>query len=145
MPDNVGFFVTPPLEAGGTSKSTGSFGYSWHISANSDKVAASAAFLDWMSDENAAREFFAAGDLAPLAVDNPELKSGDLYQEIYDSWTSTLADNALMPYLEFATPTAPEVQYPQMQQVLAGKTSVSDALKTIEEDRQAFVEQNSGG
>ena len=32
-----------------------------------------------------------------------------------------------------------------MQQVLAGKTSVSDALKTIEEDRQAFVEQNAGG
>ena len=50
-----------------------------------------------------------------------------------------------MPYLEFATPTAPEVQYPQMQQVLAGKTSVDDALKTIEEDRQAFVEQNAGG
>ena len=112
MPDNVGFFVTPPLEAGGTSKSTGSFGYSWHISANSDKVAASAAFLDWMSNENAAREFFDAGDIAPLAVDNPELKPGELYQEIYDAWTSTLDNNALMPYLEFATPTAPEVQYP---------------------------------
>ena len=145
MPDNVGFFVTPPLEEGGTSKSTGSFGYSWHISANSDKVAASAAFLDWMSNENAAREFFAAGDIAPLAVEDPELKPGELYQEIYDSWTSTLDNNALMPYLEFSTPTAPEVQYPQMQQVLAGKTSVDDALKTIEEDRQAFVEQNSGG
>src|SRR5262245_1297371 len=78
MPDNVGFFVTPPLEDGGTSKSTGSFGYSFHIAANSDKVAAGAAFLDWMSNENAARAFFAAGDIAPLAVDNPELKPGDL-------------------------------------------------------------------
>jgi raffinose/stachyose/melibiose transport system substrate-binding protein len=145
MPDNIGFFVTPPLEDGGTSKSTGSFGYSFHIAANSDKVAAGAAFLDWMSNENAAREFFAAGDIAPLAVDNPELKPGDLYKEIYDSWTSTLDNNALMPYLEFATPTAPEVQYPQMQQVLAGKTSVDDALKVIEEDRQNFVEQNTGG
>jgi raffinose/stachyose/melibiose transport system substrate-binding protein len=145
MPDNIGFFVTPPLEEGGTSKSTGSFGYSWHIASNSDQVAASAAFLDWMSNESAAREFFAAGDIAPLAVDNPELKPGELYQEIYDAWTSTLDTNALMPYLEFATPTAPEVQYPQMQQVLAGKTSVEDALKVIEEDRQAFVEQNAGG
>ncbi len=144
MPDNIGFFVTPPLEAGGTSKSTGSFGYSWHIAAKSDQVAASAAFLDWMSNENAARKFFAAGDIAPLAVENPELRPGDLYQEIYDSWTSTLDTNALMPYLEFATPTAPEVQYPQMQQVLAGKTSVDDALKVIEEDRQAFVESNTG-
>ncbi len=33
----------------------------------------------------------------------------------------------------------------RMQQVLAGKTSVEDALKVIEEDRQAFVEQNAGG
>jgi raffinose/stachyose/melibiose transport system substrate-binding protein len=145
MPDNIGFFVTPPLEEGGTSKSTGSFGYSWHISANSDKVAAGAAFLDWMSNENAAREFFAAGDLAPLAVDNPELKPGELYQQIYESWTSTLENNALMPYLEFSTPTAPQVQYPVMQQILAGRTSVSDGLKQIEEDRQAWVEQNTSG
>ena len=98
-----------------------------------------------MSNENAAREFFAAGDIAPLAVENPELKPGELYQEIYDSWTSTLDTNALMPYLEFSTPTAPQVQYPVMQQILAGRTSVEDGLKQIEEDRQAFVEQNAGG
>ena len=56
---------------------------------------------------------------------DPELKPGQLYQDIYDAWTSVLDNNALLPYLEFATPTAPEVQYPTFQRILAGKTSVA--------------------
>ena len=145
MPDNVGFFLTPPLEEGEPSKATGSFGYSFHIAANSEDVAAGAAFLDWMSNENAAREFFAAGDIAPLAVEDPELKEGQVYTDIYDAWTTVLDNNVLMPYLEFSTPTAPEVQYPVMQQILADKMSVSDGLAEIEADRVAFVEENESG
>ncbi len=145
MPDNVGFFLTPPLEAGDPSKATGSFGYSHHIAANSDAVAASAAFLDWTANEDAAKAFFAAGDIAPLAVDDPELKSGPLFTDIYDAWTSVLDNNVLMPYLEFATPTAPEVQYPVMQQVLADEMSSTQALEEIEADRKEFVEENASG
>jgi raffinose/stachyose/melibiose transport system substrate-binding protein len=145
MPDNIGFFLNPPLEEGEPSKATGSFGYSFHIAANSDAVAAGAAFLDWMSNENAARTFFAAGDIAPLAVEDPELKEGQVFTDIYDAWTSVLDNNVLMPYLEFATPTAPQVQYPVAQQILAGKLSVSEGLSQIEADRQAFVEENASG
>jgi raffinose/stachyose/melibiose transport system substrate-binding protein len=145
MPDNIGFFLNPPLEEGEVSKATGSFGYSFHVAANSDAVAASAAFLDWMSNENAARTFFAAGDIAPLAVEDPELKEGQVFTDIYDGWTSVLDNNVLMPYLEFATPTAPEVQYPVTQQILAGRLSVEDGLAQIEADRVAFVEENESG
>ena len=59
-----------------------------------------------MSNEDAAREFFAAGDIAPLAVEDPELKEGELYTDIFDAWTTVLDNNTLMPYLEFSTPTA---------------------------------------
>ena len=107
MPDNIGFFLTPPLEEGEPSKATGSFGYSFHIAANSDDVAAGAAFLDWMSNENAARSSSPPGDIAPLAVEDPELKEGQVFTDIYDAWTSVLDNNVLMPYLEFATPRRP--------------------------------------
>ena len=39
MPDNIGFFLTPPIEEGETPRATGSFGYAWHIASNSDNVA----------------------------------------------------------------------------------------------------------
>jgi len=50
-----------------------------------------------------------------------------------------LDNNVLMPYLEFATPTAPEVQYPVTQQILAHKLSVADGLAQIEADRVALL------
>ena len=87
MPDNIGFFLTPPIEEGETPRATGSFGYAWHIASNSDNVQAGAAFIDFTTNEDAAREFFAAGDIAPLPVEDPELKEGELYSDIFDAWT----------------------------------------------------------
>lgn len=142
MPSNIGFFLTPPLDAATTPRATGSFGYSFHVSSRSKQVPAAAAFLDWMSNEHAAKEFFASGDIAPITVTDPVLKPGSLFKEIYDSWTTVLKDNGLLPYLEFATPTASEVLYPQLQQVLAGKTDVNAALAAMEADRQAFITSN---
>ncbi len=142
MPDNIGFFLTPPVEDGTPARATGSFGYAWHVAANSDKVAQAAAFIDFTSDEHAAQTFFKAGDLAPLKVDNPDLKSGQIYQDVYDSWSSVLDNDTLLPYLEFATPTSAEVGYPVLQKILAGQESVDDGLAEIEKDRQTFVSEN---
>lgn len=72
MPANMGFFLTPPLDAGTPARATGSFGYAFHIASRSKNVEVGAAFLDWMSNEHAAETFFADGDIAPLAVDNPK-------------------------------------------------------------------------
>jgi raffinose/stachyose/melibiose transport system substrate-binding protein len=142
MPDNFGFFLAPPLEAGTPARATGSFGYAWHVAANSDKVPQSAAFIDFTSDEHAAQEFFKAGDIAPLQVDNPDIKQGDVYQDIYNAWTSVLDNNTLLPYLDFSTPTGSEVSYPVLQKILAGQESVDDGLADIEADREAFVAEN---
>ena len=143
MPDNIGFFLTPPIEEGETPRATGSFGYAWHIATNSDNVQAGAAFIDFTSNEDAAREFFATGDIAPLPVEDPELKEGDLYTEIFDAWTTVLDNDTLLPYLEFATPTSAEVNYPVLQRMLDGQQSVDDGLAEIEASRQKFLTENA--
>lgn len=140
--DGFGFFLTPPLEAGTPARATGSFGYAFHVAANSDKVPAAAAFLDFVSNEQAARAFFAAGDIAPLPVENPQLKQGKVFSDIYTAWKTVLQNDALLPYLEFATPTPAEALYPPLQKILAGKEEVPAALKAIEADRQKFVAGN---
>lgn len=141
-PEGFGFFLTPPLQAGTPARATGSFGYAFHVAANSDKVPAAAAFLDFVSDEDAARAFFADGDIAPLPVADPQLKQGKVYADIYDAWKTVLGNDALLPYLEFATPTSGEILYPTLQKLLAGKEKVADALPAIEADRQKFVASN---
>lgn len=144
MPANMGFFLTPPLEPGQASQATGSFGYAFHISSRSDNVPVGAAFLDWMSNEAAAREFFASGDIAPLPVEDPEIKEGQVFSDIYAAWTAVLENDTLLPYLEFATPTSAEVNYPVLQRILAGEQSVDDGLAAIEESREKFLAENAG-
>jgi len=142
MPKDYGFFLTPPVEEGEPRRATGSFGYAFHIAANSDSVPQGAAFLDWMSNRNAAQTFFAKGDIAPLPVEDPKLKDGKVFHDIYGAWESVLENDTLLPYLEFATPTSAEVAYPVMQQMLAGQKGIDDGLQEIEEDRKAFLEEN---
>ena len=75
-------------------------------------------------------------------MQSPQLKSGQVFEDIYTSWTDVLASDALLPYLDFPTPTAAEVIYPQLQEILAGDTEVSAALKAIEAARQTFTSSN---
>jgi raffinose/stachyose/melibiose transport system substrate-binding protein len=142
MPAGFGFFLTPPLEAGTPARATGSFGYAFHVAANSTEVPAAAAFLDFVSNEDAAKAFFAAGDIAPLPVASPQLKEGQVYSDIYSAWSSVLKADSLLPYLEFATPTSGEILYPSLQKLLAGKEKVPAALTAIEADRQKFIAEN---
>jgi len=143
MPDNMGFFLTPPLTEGTPARATGSFGYAFHIASNSDSVPVGAAFLDWMSSEDAARAFFAAGDLAPRSIPDAKVKDGKVFADVNKAWQSVLDNDTLLPYLEFATPTSGEVGYPTLQQVLAGRESVADGMKKLEADRQKFLSENS--
>lgn len=144
MPGNIGFFLTPPPDASDAPQATGSFGYAFHIASRSDHVAVGAAFLDWMSNEAAAREFFASGDIAPLPVEDPELKEGQVFSDIYDAWSTVLENDTLLPYLEFATPTSAEVNYPVLQRILAGEESVESGLAQIEASREKFLAENAG-
>lgn len=144
MPSHVGFQLTPPRQQGGEVRAVGSFGYAFHIASRSKNVATGAAFVDWMANEDAARDFFAAGDIAPLPVENPTLKAGKVFSDIYSAWSTVLKNDSLLPYLEFATPTAGEVNYPVLQRVLAGEQSVADGLKAIEASREKFLAENAG-
>lgn len=140
MKDNVGFFLTPPNEAGEPSTATGSFGWCMHISAKSKHADVAAAFLDWLQNDAAATEFFSRGDIAPVIVDNPPLKSGKLTNDIYHAWTSVLESNTLVPYLDFATPSAGEVEYPTFQSIIGGKVTPEEGLATIQKAREKFLD-----
>lgn len=144
MPSHVGFFLTPPRQQGGDLRAVGSFGYAFHIASRSKNVAAGAAFVDWMANEDAAREFFASGDIAPLPVAEPKLKQGKVFSDIYGAWSTVLKNDNLLPYLEFATPTSAEVNYPVLQRILVGQQSVDDGLKAIEASREKFLAENAG-
>jgi raffinose/stachyose/melibiose transport system substrate-binding protein len=139
MKDNVGFFVTPPNKEGETSYATGSYGWCLHVSSKAKNPDVAAAFLDWISNEAAATEFFKSGDIAPVLADNPPLKPGKLTSDIYNAWTSVLKNDALLSYLDFATPSAGEIEYPTFQSIIGGKVTPAEGLATIQTAREKFL------
>jgi raffinose/stachyose/melibiose transport system substrate-binding protein len=135
-----GFFLTPPVKAGDKPRATGSFGYGWHISTKSKLADLSAAFINWETNATAARLFYAAGDIAPLQVKNPQLKPGKLTKDIFTSFQSVLKNDTLLPYLDFSDPNGGGVIYPTFQRILTGNVDAQGGLKTIESAREKFVD-----
>lgn len=139
MGDNVGFFLTPPNEVGTPRRATGSFGYGWHISAASEQPDLSAALIDWLTNEDTANAFFAIGDIAPLEVSETPTFPSQLGADIFEEWKGVLANDTLLPYLDFSDPNGGEVIFPTMQLILSGETDPADGLADIEDARQDFL------
>lgn len=138
MGDNVGFFVTPPNEAGGARAATGSFGYGWHMSTKTDTPDLAAAFIDWMTNEDTARLFIEQGDLGALQVPDAQTPEG-VAQDVQAAFQELLANDSLLPYLDFADPNGGEVVYPTIQEIISGDTVPADGLTKIEAARQEFL------
>ena len=140
MGGNVGFFLTPPERAGEARRATGSFGYGWHITKSSQQAGLAAAFIDFMSNDDWARELFAAGDIAPFAPAQLSAQSaGPLADEIRRAWEELLAHDTLLPYLDSSAPNGAEVIYPIMQSILAGQVEPARGMADIEAARQKFL------
>jgi raffinose/stachyose/melibiose transport system substrate-binding protein len=138
MGDNVGFFITPPNEAGQPRAATGSFGYGWHMSSKTDTPDLAAAFIDWMTNEDTARIFIEEGDLAALQVEDAEMPAG-VAQDVQTAFQELLASDSLLPYLDFGDPNGGEVVYPTIQEIISGDTPPAEGLARIEAARQEFL------
>lgn len=138
MGDNVGFFVTPPNEAGQPRAATGSFGYGWHMSSKTDTPDLAAALIEWLTNEDTARVFIEEGDLAALQVPDAQMPAG-VAQDVQTAFQELLASDSLLPYLDFADPNGGEVVYPTIQEIISGDTAPADGLAKIEAARQEFL------
>lgn len=138
MGDNVGFFITPPNEAGQPRAATGSFGYGWHMSSKTDTPDLAAALIDWLTNEDTARVFIEEGDLAALQVADAQMPAG-VAQDVQTAFQELLASDSLLPYLDFSDPNGGEVVYPTIQEIISGDTAPSDGLAKIEAARQEFL------
>ena len=140
MRDNVGFFATPPNTAGDARRATGSFGYGWHITSASAQADLAAAFIDFMTNEDWARELFAAGDIAPFVPAGyvPQMPT-KVTADIYAAWQDVLTHDTLLPYLDSSAPNGGEVIFPVLQSILAGEQDPAQGMADIEAARQKFL------
>ena len=58
--------------------------------------------------------------------------------EVYNAWTKANTQDAIVPYLDWATPTMYDTITAAIQELMAGKTTPSSFAKKVQSDYSKF-------
>ncbi|MFC0109186.1 extracellular solute-binding protein [Kibdelosporangium aridum] len=133
MKDNVGF-VLPP---GGTV--TGGTGLPWAISSKSRNPDAAAAYIDFITTQDAMKVVASSGNLPVL--DAAQQPGSGPERDVLDKWQEASTSQKMVPYLDYATPNAYEVVGGAVEQLMAKQLDVEAFLGKL----QADLESSRGG
>lgn len=131
MGDDAGFFTIDQNTTGGT-------GVPFSVTTASDVPDVAAAYIDFITDEQAMQIIadngglpaFGAADLAP---EEP------LLQDVYAAFESTTTEGQLLPYLDYATPTFGDTIGAALQELIDGRISAQEFLERLESDYADFT------
>jgi raffinose/stachyose/melibiose transport system substrate-binding protein len=135
---DFGFFALPPVEGGGVAVSTGAAGFPLSIAAGSQHPDAAAAYIDWMTSDHAAEMLVNTGQI-PLATGvTTSIPSGTVLSDVLDAAAQASADNALVPYESWSTPTFYNTLTAAIQELMAMRITPQEFVSKVEEDYSEF-------
>jgi raffinose/stachyose/melibiose transport system substrate-binding protein len=136
MGDNVGF-APPPVGARGEAAITGGTSLPFAITDASQQADVAAAYIDFITSEQAMATIQEAGNLP--VIDGDPAKSTGVATDVLDVWTTAGQDDALVPYLDYATPDFYDLLTAQVQKLGNGSVSDDEFLSTLEKEYSDFV------
>jgi raffinose/stachyose/melibiose transport system substrate-binding protein len=136
--DDIGFFLFPPAEAGGTHASMGvpvTFG----IAATAKHPDCAAFFLDWAGTDPAAREINVAvagsAPIGPADLPIPTVAEGSITNETLAAAGVVAKENGLMDFIANATGdifTGSGGWTPELQNLVGGQQTPEGLLQTVQ-------------
>jgi len=133
--DKVGFFLVPPPE-GGSLASLGGEGLPWAISSKTANADAAAAYVNFITSDEAMQVVTDNGNLS--ASKAPVTVPAGLDTEVYEAWKKANDEDAIVPYLDWATPTMYDTSTAEIQKLMGGQTSPADFVSAIQADYAKF-------
>lgn len=135
---DFGFFVMPPVEAGGATVSTGGAGFPLSISAGTEHPDVAAAYIDWMTNAHAAELLLPTGQI-PLSIGaTPAVQAGTVLGDVVGAAASVSEANGMVPYLDWATPTFYNTTTAAIQELMAMRITPQEFVTKIQTDYAEF-------
>lgn len=132
MGEDVGFMVMPGREAGGEPVALGGEGLPFTVTSKSEHPDVAAAYIDFLTDENAAKVLTETNNLAAMKLPTPAAAPG-LPTDVAEAW-KTLGDaDGLIPYLDYTTSTFGDDLGGAIQELLAEKQSPEEFTAGVQE------------
>ena len=145
MPGKVGFFLVPPVEAGGEVGAM-SAPLTYGISAKAEHPQCAAYFLDWIATDEKARtiavEIGGSHPMGPADAFMPEIDAGTVTAQTLAAGATIGEDNGAMEFIANATGAIyPKSWTPNLQKLVAGDQDAAGLLQAV----QADYENEIGG
>jgi raffinose/stachyose/melibiose transport system substrate-binding protein len=133
----AGFLVLPET-AGGPLTAMGGLGMGWAIPTNAKHKDASAAYINFITDANAAQVLIQNNQLPAVPPANFKADPNTLLGNVLADWAKLTAANGLAPYIDWSTPTMYTTLSTNLQLLLANKITVPDFVKAVQADHDKF-------
>lgn len=133
-------FTAPPPGKGGKVATTGGTGLPFAIPTGAKSPAAAAAFIDFITSDDAMATIAEKGGMPVLRTAEFAPASG-VQKEIFEAFGSVSADGVLLPYLDYATPSFGDTAGAAVQELIGGSKTPEDVAAALQEDYGAFTKQ----
>lgn len=138
MGEDVGFIAPPPVEAGAGKVTTGGTGIPFAVTAASEVPDVGAAYIDFITSEDAMALLAETGNM-PVVETAEHMPEAGLQADIYAAYGEVTDEGALVPYLDWATPSMSDTLGQSLQSFMGGQLDVDGLLSTLEADYSEFV------
>ncbi len=131
MGDKVGFMLLPGTEEGAEPIALGGEGLPFAITSKSENPEVAAAYIDFITNPDAAVTLAETGNLPAMDVDESAIPDG-LPAEVFEQWGALNDADGLIPYLDYTTPTFYDDISAAVQELLAEKQSPAEFVSGIQ-------------
>jgi raffinose/stachyose/melibiose transport system substrate-binding protein len=139
MGDDAGFMLMPGNEEGADPVALGGEGLPFAITSKSDNPDVAAAYIDFITNSDAATVLAETGNLPAMPVEESAIPEG-LPAEVFEAWGQLNESDGLIPYLDYATPTFFDEISGAIQQLLAGRQDPAEFTAGVESAFRKFAD-----
>jgi raffinose/stachyose/melibiose transport system substrate-binding protein len=135
--DRLGFMLMPPNEDGDPPQALGGESLPFAITSKSKNPDVAAAYIDFLTDANAARVLVETGNLPAMPTDAKP--TGAAGADVFSAWRRLGEGDGLVPYLDYATPTFYDDITASVQRLLAGREPADGFTSGLQADYEKFT------
>ena len=118
---NLGFMLVPPAKAGDPPRALGGESLPFAITSKSKNPDVAAAYIDFLTDPNAAKVLVQTGNLPAMPTDAKPTEPAGV--QVFDAWRALGEGDGLVPYLDYSTPDFYDQITASVQELMANRQS----------------------
>ncbi|WP_066367276.1 extracellular solute-binding protein [Herbidospora mongoliensis] len=144
MAGNAGFFLMPPVQAGG-KRAAMSAPLTFGIGANAKNADCAAFYLDWVATDTKARtigvQIGGSHPMGPADAPMPPVAAGTVTESTLGAGAQIAKDNGSMDFIANATGAIYAKSWtPNLQKLVGGEQTPEGLLKSVQSDYQTQVQ-----